>query len=209
MPTGYTAGVQDGTITELSEYAMACARMFGACITMRDDPPGSEIPEFYPYPWHDEKLRESQKQLAELQGLSRDECANRSRQEYEQEKLRRERELAVADQHRRRYEAMLSKVRAFAAPSDDHKELAEFMEKQLIDSIDFDCSSVGKYWEPLEQMDADAWKAKQIESLQRNIKYRKRNRDEEIERVRERNQWVQMLRAAIAKATPDKESEDA
>jgi hypothetical protein len=38
MPTGYTAGVADGTITEFREYALLCARAFGACIMLRDEP---------------------------------------------------------------------------------------------------------------------------------------------------------------------------
>ena len=45
MPTGYTAGVQDGTVTDFSEFALQCARNFGALVTMRDDPWSTPIPE--------------------------------------------------------------------------------------------------------------------------------------------------------------------
>jgi hypothetical protein len=33
MPTGYTAKVNDGSITDLKSYALICARAFGASLT--------------------------------------------------------------------------------------------------------------------------------------------------------------------------------
>ena len=35
MPTGYTAAVCSGEITEIKDFALSCARAFGALITMR------------------------------------------------------------------------------------------------------------------------------------------------------------------------------
>ena len=43
MPTGYTAYVQDGVITEFADFAMKCARAFGALIDMRDESLDAEI----------------------------------------------------------------------------------------------------------------------------------------------------------------------
>lgn len=45
MPTGYTADVQSGKVTDFAEYAMNCARAFGALVLMRDDPSDADIPE--------------------------------------------------------------------------------------------------------------------------------------------------------------------
>lgn len=45
MPTGYTAAVCDGKITEFPAFALQCARAFGALITMRDDAMNAPIPE--------------------------------------------------------------------------------------------------------------------------------------------------------------------
>ena len=38
MPTGYTCHIEDGTVTTLRQYALTCARAFGACASMRDEP---------------------------------------------------------------------------------------------------------------------------------------------------------------------------
>ena len=37
MATGYTYPVVEGKITEFSEFALGCARAFGAFMHMRDD----------------------------------------------------------------------------------------------------------------------------------------------------------------------------
>ena len=48
MPTGYTAPIKDGI--SFNDFMWGCARAFGALIMMRDDPPGTPIPErFEPY----------------------------------------------------------------------------------------------------------------------------------------------------------------
>jgi len=36
MPTGYTTGVQDGTVTEFKDFALLCARMMGEIIIKYD-----------------------------------------------------------------------------------------------------------------------------------------------------------------------------
>lgn len=43
MPTGYTAAIKYG-IT-FKEFALDCARNFGACISMRDEPRETPIPD--------------------------------------------------------------------------------------------------------------------------------------------------------------------
>ena len=46
MPTGYTSGVATGEIKDFKTYALQCARAFGACIMLRDEPMSDEIPKF-------------------------------------------------------------------------------------------------------------------------------------------------------------------
>lgn len=40
MPTGYTADIKDGI--DFKTYAMNCARAFGACVMLRDEPGGGD-----------------------------------------------------------------------------------------------------------------------------------------------------------------------
>lgn len=72
MPSAYTAPVQDGKITEFKDFAILCARAFGACIDMRDDPLDKPIPEaFSPVTKHyDEALATATNKLAALRAMT-------------------------------------------------------------------------------------------------------------------------------------------
>ena len=37
MPTGYTADIYEGNDVSFRDFALKCARAFGACIEQRDD----------------------------------------------------------------------------------------------------------------------------------------------------------------------------
>ena len=38
MPTGYTAGIEDGTITTGKDFLKLCTRAFGIAMDLRDEP---------------------------------------------------------------------------------------------------------------------------------------------------------------------------
>lgn len=45
MPTGYTYPVCEGKITEFPDFALSCARAFGALISMREEPMDAPLPD--------------------------------------------------------------------------------------------------------------------------------------------------------------------
>src|SRR5687768_6886698 len=72
MPTGYTHPVVDGKITEFNDFALSCARAFGALITMRDDAMDAPIPEeFKPETnYHDDRIAADTKRMGEIQAMT-------------------------------------------------------------------------------------------------------------------------------------------
>jgi hypothetical protein len=68
MPTGYTAAIKDGI--SFQQFAMACARAFGALVMMRDEPSSAPIPDFQPSNFHVEHLELARAELARLQALT-------------------------------------------------------------------------------------------------------------------------------------------
>lgn len=57
MPTGYTSGVAVGKVTDFREFALQCARAFGACISLSDESSDTPIPEeFKPDSANSEKV---------------------------------------------------------------------------------------------------------------------------------------------------------
>lgn len=197
MPSGYTAPVQDGTITEFREFALSCARAFGALITMRDDPADAPIPEkFEPSTgYYDGALERARRALAEVEGMPLDECEREAAAQHRHALEDRRKRQAEKDVVRQRYEAMLAKVEAWEPPSPEHVEMKAFMAKQLRESIDWDCTVYGE--EP-ERISGTEWREQMLAKARRDIEYHTEERRKEIERVEGRNRWVQQLRESLA-----------
>lgn len=196
MPTGYTAGVKDGKVTEFKDYALSCARAFGALILMRDDPMDAPIPErFEPTDYHLRGIKRAQERLIELEKMTPEEASRQARAAYDEARTARQqrREERAADRHR--YEAMLEKVRRWTPPSPDHVEYKKFMVKQLEESIDFDCND--SYDDGPAFKVSDEWRAEQIKMARDDVDYHKAEHAKEGERVEGRNRWVRQLRESL------------
>jgi hypothetical protein len=193
MPTGYTADIAKGITFE--QFIMGCARGFGACITMRDDPSDAEIPdEFKPSDYHDKELAKAKRRLAGLMALQPDVIEKRAAAAHKKalaayrERIQRCQALHDA------YSAMLDKARAWVAPTPDHCGLKDFMVDQITKSMQWDCNLEEK---PPAAPSAEAWYAKEIQSAQWNVNYHEEGGEKERERCRERTQWVRQLRASL------------
>ena len=197
MPTGYTAGVQDGTIKTFAEYALQCARAFGACLHQRDDPPSDKPKKAKPSRHHDDELAKARRALRDVLAMSTadrrsdwQDC-ERSRKKHAREQVQRNK------QERERYEVMLAKSRAFIAPTSEHADFAKFLVDQLEQSIKFDCD--GDYWErQLEEVPFEKWIADKIARLERDVEYHASEHEKEITRVDSQNAWLAALEKAIA-----------
>ncbi|MBO6267553.1 MAG: hypothetical protein J6N19_00245, partial [Clostridium sp.] len=74
MPTGYTCFIEDGKITTAKGFLLLCARAFGACIEMRDEPLSEPIPEkFNGDDTYRLWLEDAKTELSKLKAMSQDE----------------------------------------------------------------------------------------------------------------------------------------
>lgn len=199
MPTGYTASVQDGTVTEFREFALQCARAFGALVLMRDDPVDAPIPDSFTADtsYHDDRIDEAKAELLRIETMTDADCYAAARAEREQWWADFEERKRKRDEARDRYEAMLSEVRSWEPPTEEHRGLKDFMAKQLTESIDFDCSS--EYDKPGPFLDGADWRREKIRKARRDIEYHTKERKAEIERTESRNLWVKQLRQSLAR----------
>lgn len=199
MPSGYTAPVMEGKITTLAEFAMCCARAFGACISMRDDDSNAPIPErFEPdTKYHDAAISAALAAIGEIEVLSLDECAQRAADEFRIETERRAQRKTERAQVRARYEAMLKQLGAWSPPS-DIAELKGFMIKQIVDSMQWDCDE-RDYSPALVAMTGDQWRQTTLAKLRSDVDYHTAEREKEISRTEDRNKWLATLRASLPK----------
>ncbi len=197
MPTGYTADIAKGI--SFQQYALSCARAFGALVMMRDEPSDAPIPEaFTPSDYYVKALTDARAKLAELQALDGEallaahSAAAKADEARDAEYAREKADL------RAKYEAMLEQARAYKAPSPDHEEFARFMVKQIEESIDFDCTIYPR--DPINPS-ATGWLAEQIQQAAKSVRYYAEEHDKELARTASRNQWIAQLRKSLETAS--------
>lgn len=197
MPTGYTAPVQDGEITEFADFALSVARGFGPLVLLRDHDSSLESTKrfieegaYLETDTHEQKLiAEYVTRLAQLRAMTDEEALAAAQAQADARKASNEESKAKAALTRERYEAMITKVEAWQPPTEDHVEFKEFMLKQLRDSIPHDCG----YWEMDVPPASLAWRDRQIEELQRSIESIEKRIEEQRERNIARRAWVEAL----------------
>lgn len=200
MPTGYTAQVEDGTITEFADFAMLCARAFGACIMMRDDPLDAEIPaKFEPSKYHAEQIEKAQAALERYSKMSDKEAESLASAAFEDAVKEHKKSVARAMLEKERYAAMRKKVQAWEPPTTDHTELKKFMLNQ-IDISDRDTLDYYERYKPVKLSGKD-WRAERIASAKKDIAYHTKEHDEETQRAADRTKWIAHLRKSLAEYT--------
>lgn len=206
MPTGYTAAVADGTITTLKDFAEACFRGMGVCVTMRDEPSDVPVPEsFQVSTYHADKVANYKKQLVGFvttpEHELREYYAAAVKKETEQLDIQVKQNTSIY----KRYSDMrdlVYKLKPENAPAGlDLHGFKEFMLDQLKTSINFDVSTVGAERElPEYMLQFDTWYAHMLIELAEKIRHHRECHDKEVKKTHERNEWLKAARKMVADA---------
>ena len=191
MPTGYTLEIANGQTFE--DFVLGCARAFGACITLRDEPQNSDIPEFELNTYHIDRLAEYTKELKEVLELTSEELNTRAQNQFNSELENYYERVDENNITQDNYTAMINNVEEWGPPTEDHKELKKFMLKQLKDSKELD----DYIPDMLVRKTGEQWLADKVKSISWYIEYHTKENTKEIERVASRNKWVKQLKESI------------
>lgn len=207
MPSGYTADVANGEVTDFRMFALRCARAFGATVMQRDD--SLDVLPKHREPWldyHREGIAKAEATLAELDAMSDADVLAAMSEERRQIEESNARYKAEKEQKRARYEAMLREVEGWEPPTSDHAGLKKFMSEQLKESIDFDCRG---YSTPIPNLSPSEWTTARRAKAVNDIAYHNAQIEEEIARCNEANAWIDALYASLGapstNSTPPKE----
>lgn len=196
MPTGYTHKLMESG-QSFRDFALQCARAFGACIEMRDDDFDAPIPEkFAPSDYSVKALAKAERELSRLSRMTPKQRLLFGRHTKRKDLARQ----TKANQERWEQDARLvnmeREVSKWSPPSPEHAGLRDFMLEQL--SI----SKNGDYWERMKSetkaKDPMQFFTEALASEARNIDYHRKEVAEEIERTNQRNKWIAQLRASLA-----------
>lgn len=193
MPTGYTCEIEKGQ--SFKDFAIGCAKAFGANIMLRDEPNDTPIPKYEPSEYHKKAAARAKKDLAGFLKKSEDDLREEFNKELMDSLKSAENRTNNARELKQKYEKMLEKVKAFTAPTEDHINYKNFMIEQIETSILFDCEH--SYSSEQTEITFEEWKSERLQDFKDNIEYHKRQYKEEVRRTNERNEWNQKLFDAL------------
>lgn len=196
MPTGYTAKLMEEGET-FEQFAIRCARAFGALILMRDEPMDAPITEeFKPSDYYVKAGADARAELDRLEAMGgneriafgealRAQSAQRSREWLEKDRAANG-----------RLTTMRTEVEAWEPPSPDHANYKAFMLEQIDMSLN-DLGYIEKTITEAEQRAAVDYYAQAVKTAERNIGYYAAEHAKEVERTESRNQWIRQLRDSL------------
>lgn len=197
MATGYTYKIKEGKTNSIREFALDCARQFGACISLRDEPSDTPIPdEFVPGNYNKDSIEKAQRELTKAQNMTLAEAKKKAEEEYKTRLIENKEKRKRIEQERKRYESMLEKVKTWEPPTPNHEKLKRFMVSQLEESIKYDCSSK-LYMEQPKKQTGEEYKANLIRYANEDIKLNTREYNREVKITKERTDWIRALRNSL------------
>lgn len=180
---------------------MDCARAFGACITLRDSPEEPIPEEFKPSEWHKEALTDSLQEMNELEAMTDEQAAAKSKEEWERDRAYYFKAIDERNDLEGKYRTMLKAAKAFQPPTEGHAEYKAFMVSQIQGSLEHDCGGDYLQRSLLALGDgpksAKAWREEKMFLLKESIERHTKEYAAEVERCNGRTQWISELRKAV------------
>lgn len=197
MPTGYTAHIEDGEITTGKEFLKLCTRAFGIAIDVKDEPLSTPTPSsFEPSPFYKESYDRALNKLEEVNKMTFEEAKIQMRADYEKRisdyKAYAERETAMNE----KYAKVRKEVEEWIPPTEEHEGLKKF----ALEQIDMSMTKqkyIDEYLEKSKEEFDDSDEAVKdyindiIDYYQRDIERSYKSWQEELERTRSKNEWMQ------------------
>lgn len=198
MPTGYTADVVDGKITDFKTFALRCARNFGALVMMRDENMDAPIPEaFETGDYHLKAIKEAEAEIVRIMALSPEECDVEQRAQWRKAMDAHHEHVEKCQVVKGRLLAMRSQVADWAPPTSDHQGMKDFMIQQLDETLRYDGSPGNYYLEKAVLVTGATWRKLRLKELDETIASNKKYHQEDVERTNMRNKWIADLRESL------------
>lgn len=203
MPTGYTAGILDGTTTSFPQFAKLCMRAFGATIHLRDESLDHEYEPRTPSDYHQKEIAKAKQLLIGAEKHSDKEIIETRKSELETSKEYHLGAIEKAKKATTDLEIILADAKNWQPPTPEHNGIKEFMIDQIEKTIDFDCKT--KYHDEklieikteLSSLNANSIRKQMIEKANKELAYHNLEYSKDVERCEQSNKWVSDLLGSL------------
>lgn len=199
MPTGYTAFIEDGDITNGKDFLLLCSRAFGVAMELRDEPLSVSTPtKFEPQKWYKTRYEDALKQLKKGRNITFAEAKRRRRSEYVESVKSAKENINCMTEINKRYARVRKQVESWVPPTESHQGIKDFALNQ-IDMCIYQEDDFTFYQEIIDRPfdDSDEAVCRYINAYVGDLKDRakcaKLAYDEEIKRANEKTQFMQQF----------------
>lgn len=203
MPTGYTAGIEDGTITTGKDFLKLYTRAFGIAMDLRDKPLSVPTPaKFEPDTYYRDRVDREKAELENAKNMSfEDAKAKMIKSHADRVKMYK----SIAERYienNEKYAKVRTEVEAWNPPTKEHCNLKKFALKQIdmcIEKQEWIDEYLQKSNEKLDDSDEAVKKfiADEIESCRESVIRAEASWNEELERVASKNAWMEKFLGSL------------
>lgn len=197
MPTGYTAGIEDGKITTGKEFLKLCTRAFGIAMDLRDEPLSTPTPtKFEPNTYYKDKFEEAKTELEKCRKMSFEEAKTKMIKSHT-DRVRIYKSIAERyTENNNKYAKVRTEVEAWIPPTLEHYNLKKFALEQIdmcIEKQEYIDECLQKSNEELDVSDeaVERFISQEFESCYENLKRKKECWEEEQARAASKNAWME------------------
>ena len=204
MPTGYTAGILDGTITTVPQFAKLCMRAFGATIHLRDESLDTEYEQRVPSDYHSKSIEKAKQSIIDAEKLTDNEIVDTRKKQLEDSKKYHLEAIEKAKKSTIEMNKILFDVRKWQPPTPDHTGIKDFMIEQIEKTIDFDCKTdyhdkgLIEIETELLTINASEIRKQMIEQAKKDLAYHNAENLKEIQKCEQSNKWVSDLLGSLS-----------
>lgn len=195
MPTGYTAGILDGTTKDFNQFAKHCSRAF--IMHLRDNPIDSEYKKLEVYNYHIKAIEKAKAELKQADSLSDEELIIQEKNRLIESKKYHLESKEKDELNKIKMDSFLEKAKQYVPPTENHQGIAKFMIEQIEKTIEFDCNSNYHIDElktidsKIEKVNADDIRSEMKVKATKDIAYHTKEHEADVKRCREYNQWYE------------------
>lgn len=199
MPTGYTAGIEDGRITTGKDFLKLCTRAFGIAIELKDEPLSVPTPtKFEPDTYYKKRLEDEIANYEKFKAMSFEDTKAEMLRAYDDRINMYKIMLENSLKRNKQYAKVRAEVEAWNPPTEEHRELKKFALKQIDMCVDTQ-EQIDKYREYAnEQLDdsdnaVTEYLCEQMEFHGKSLKRAKESWEAEIKRTEDKNKWMEQF----------------
>jgi len=189
----YSAPIADGTITKFPDYALLCARAFGALIALREAPASEPIPEELKpdTAYANHQIESGSARLLALCQLDLQAVEEAAQADFQQRYASWEEYDAHVLNREARYRAMRIQVEAWKPPTPEHENFKAFMLSELDHQMGSSPSPAPTRLSPAE------WIKREFEQAASSVAYHLMDRVKTAVQTRENSAWIRVLRESL------------